>query len=349
MTEFKTAEVSSEVRSLHDDAIVVDAHHDILLHVLERRRSGEAGVLASFWGPQLRAGGVDVQVFPIYVQSDHIPELGLRQTLRCIEAFWADLEDDPGPFQPVRCFAEVQSALAGGKIASILALEGLDGLGVDLELISLCYRLGVRIASLTWNRRNAFADGAAETGTGGGLSQLGRAAILEMNRLGMLVDVAHLSEACFWSAMDTTTRTVIASHTAARALNDHPRNLTDDQIRAVAENGGVIGLLTHPLVISPENPTISRAVDHVVHIVDLVGIEHVGLGIDLITFILIASGTRASQALATQEVLESTLKGLEQVGQLPNVTAEMHRRGFSSEEIRLFLGGNMLRVFKEIL
>ncbi|MBN1315315.1 MAG: membrane dipeptidase, partial [Anaerolineales bacterium] len=123
----------------------------------------------------------------------------------------------------------------------------------------------------------------------------------------------------------------------------------DDQIKAVAENGGVVGLLVHPLVISPENPTVSRAVDHVAYMADLVGIEHVGLGIDLISWILSASGTRAAQALSTQELLESTVRGLEQVGQLPNITAEMLRRGFTPREIRLFLGENMLRVFKEIL
>jgi membrane dipeptidase len=347
--EFKTADVSVEVRTLHDDALVVDAHHDILLHVQNRRQAGEHGVLASFWAPQLRAGGVDVQIFPVYLQSDFLPELALRQMLRCIEAFWADLEEDPGPFQPARSYAEIEAAVAGVKIAAVLALEGLEGLGNDLELLSLCYRLGVRVASLTWNRRTAFADGAGETETGGGLTSLGRAAIKEMNRLGMVVDVAHLSERGFWDVLKIAERTVIASHTNARALCDHPRNLWDEQIRAIAENGGVMGLLIHPAVIDPAAPTVARIVDHVAHVADLVGIEYVGLGIDLVSWILSPADARGGQALMSQEMLASMLPGMEQVGQLPNITAEMKRRGFADDEIRLFLGGNLMRVFREIL
>ena len=349
MTEFKIAEVPADVRALHDGAVVVDAHHDILLHVENRRRAGERGVLASFWGPQLMAGGVDVQVFPIYVQSDYMPELSLRQTLRCVEAFWRDLEDDPGPFLPACSFAEIQGALCENKIGALLALEGMEGLGYDLEFLSLFYRLGVRVASLTWNRRTAFADGAGETATGGGLTHLGRAAIEEMDRLGMLIDLAHLSERGFWDAIGLSKNTVVASHAAVYSLVNHPRNLHDDQIRALADTDGVIGLMFHPAVIGPACPNVARAVDHIAYIADLVGIEHVGLGSDFMTFVLEVSGTYARQAMMSQAILESTVEGLEQVGQLPNITAEMKARGFRDDEIRLVLGGNFLRVFKEIL
>jgi membrane dipeptidase len=349
MVDAPRAAVSPHVSSLHADALVVDTHHDILLHVLRQRRAGERAVLASFWGPRLRAAGVDVQVFPVYLRGDLLPELALRQMLRYIEAFWADLEEDPGPFSPACSLAEISSAVDDGRIAALLALEGMEGLGNDLEFISLCYRLGVRMASLTWNRRTAFADGVGEAESGGGLTTLGRAAIREMNRLGMVVDLAHMAPRGFWDVLAVTEQPVIVSHANARALCDHPRNLDDQQIKALAEKGGVVGLVIFAGFIDPERPTLARAVDHVAYIADLVGMEHVGLGIDLSVRAVEVTEAMAAQALVPPEMLTAVVSGLERVEQLPNLTAEMEARGFAEDEIRLFLGGNWMRVFAEVL
>jgi membrane dipeptidase len=335
--------------AVHQSAVVVDAHHDILLDLLHQRQRGERAVLASRWGPRLRAAGMDVQVFPVYLRSDTLPELALRQMLRYIEAFWADLEEDPGPFAPVRSFPEIAAAVDSGKIAALLALEGMEGLGGDLEFISLCYRLGVRMASLTWNRRTAFADGLGEQASGGGLTALGRAAIREMDRLGIVVDVAHLSERGFWDLLEVAERPVIASHANARALCSHPRNLDDQQIRALAETGGVVGLVIYAGFVDPQEPTLSRAIDHVAYIADLVGIEHVGLGIDLSVRDLELVGAAAQEALVPPGMAGVTVAGMERVEDLPRLTAEMKARGFDDDEIRRFLGGNWMRVFQAIL
>jgi membrane dipeptidase len=335
--------------ALHADALVVDAHHDILLHVLRRRQAGERGVLSSFWGPRLLAGGVDVQVFPVYLRGDLLPELALRQMLRTIEAFWSDLEEDPGCFAPACSMGEISSAVGQGKVAAILALEGMEGLGNDVEFVSLCYRLGVRMASLTWNRRTAFADGVGETQSGGGLTALGRAAIREMVRLGMVIDVAHLAERGFWDVLEVAEAPVIASHANARALCDHVRNLDDRQLRALAASGGVVGLVLYPGFIDAERPSLARAVDHVAYIADLVGIDHVGLGIDLSMRLLDAASATGGEALVPAEMLEAVVPGLESLERLPYLTAEMQARGFDEAEIRLFLGGNWMRIFEQVL
>ncbi len=115
MVDEACVDLSADILSLHIDALVVDAHHDILLDVLRHRHAGERGVLASHWGPRLRAAGIDVQVFPIYLRGDLLPELALRQMLRYVEAFWADLEEDSGPFAPARSYAEIRAAVGSGS------------------------------------------------------------------------------------------------------------------------------------------------------------------------------------------------------------------------------------------
>jgi membrane dipeptidase len=336
--------------TLNQRAVVVDAHHDILIDVYPRRRQGAKAVLSTRWAPRLRQAGVDVQVFPVYVDSVFLPEMALRRTLQLIEAFYADLEEDGSQIVLATSYADIEAALAGNKIAGILGLEGVEGLGNDLELLHTLYRLGVRVVSLTWNRRTAFADGTGEQGTGSRLTRLGFEAVREMNRLNILIDVSHAAERGFFDILETTRQTVIASHSNARGIYDHPRNLSDDQIRALAENGGVMGLLVHPGIIDPENPTLSRCVDHIAYVADLVGIEHVGIGCDLCEdYIGETAGMLAQEALVSQEFLQSVIQGCGRVEELPNLTGEMMRRGFSEDEIAQVLGQNFMRVLQKVL
>lgn len=341
----------ADADALHKNAIVVDAHHDILMDVFKQRRQGKKGRLHAYWAPKLAAGGVNVQVMPVYVDSEYLPESALRVTLRMIEAFHADLEDDHSLIAPAFTFHEVEAHLKEGKIAAILGIEGAEGLGANLDLIHTMYRLGVRVIGLTWNHRNAFADGTGEQETNGGLTKLGFAAIREMNRLNILIDLSHINQACFFDALDSTSQTVIASHSNARGIYDHPRNLSDEQIKALAQNGGVMGLLIHPAIIDPENATISRCVDHLAYVADLVGVDHVGLGTDFVAdaLALPIDEEVARQAMVDIEVLRSGFPGLQRIEDLPNLTVEMVRRGFSDEEIEKILGKNFLRVFREVL
>ena len=337
--------------SLHTRAVVVDAHHDILMDVFKQHKKGKKGRLNSYWAPRLQKGGVNVQVLPIYVDSDYLPESALRVTLRMIEAFHADLEEDASSMAPAFSYAQIEERLAEGKIPTLLGIEGAEGLGNDLDLFHTVQRLGVRVIGLTWNHRNAFADGTGEQATGGGLTRLGFAAIKEMNRLNILIDLSHINQNCFFDVLKTTTSTVIASHSNVRGIYDHPRNLSDAQIKALAENGGVMGLLIHPGIIDPQQPTIARCVDHLAYVADLVGVDHVGLGTDFMADALAEpiDEEMARQSMVDLEVLQSGISGLARIDDLPNLTAEMQKRGFSDEEIEKILGKNFMRVFKDVL
>jgi membrane dipeptidase len=337
--------------NIHQSSVVMDAHHDILMDVLQSRQNGEKARLNTYWAPKLRQGGINVQVLPIYVDTQFLPEQALRITLRTAEAYLADLDEDASTIAPARSFYEIEKRLSEGKIAALLGLEGVEGFGTDLEMFQVFYRLGLRVVSLTWNHRNAFADGTGEQGTNGGLTRLGFEAVDEMNRLNILIDVSHINQACFFDVLKTTNQTVIASHSNACGIYDHPRNLSDDQIRALADNGGVMGLLIHPGIIDPDHPTISRCVDHLAYVADLVGIDHIGLGTDFTEKELSIATTQAMSKLAMVDlsVLQSGIEGLSKIEELPHLTEEMVRRGFSEVEIRKILGENFLRVMKKVL
>jgi membrane dipeptidase len=334
---------------LHQRMVVVDAHEDILMDVLRRRQSGETRVLNNVWAPRLKKGGIDVETFAIFIDSQYLPENALRRTLLMAEAFLSDLEEDSTSIAPARSYGEIQSVLDSGRIAAVLSIEGAEGLGTDVELWRTMYRLGVRVAALTWNRRTGFADGIGERGSRGGLTSQGFASIKEMNRLNMLIDVSHLAERGFFDVMETSTQTVIATHSNARAVCDHPRNLTDEQIKALAANGGVMGLLLHPGMIGPENPTVSHAVDHIAYVADLVGIDHIGLGADYSDEFLADFPASGQECIMPMEMLRAQVKGCGKIEEIPNLTVEMVRRGFSEADIRKVMGENMLRVFEKVL
>ncbi len=250
----------------------------------------------------------------------------------------------------VKTHEDIRQAIAQNVIAGIMALEGCEALGHDIEMIPLLYRLGIRMISLTWNGRTPFADGIAEEKTKGGLTTLGFRALGEMNRLGIIVDLSHLSQAGFWDVVSSTTHPVVASHTNCRALCDHPRNFTDRQIKALAQNGGVMGLVLFPGFVDLENPTITRAVDHVIHVAELVGIEHVGIGTDLVEKFL-RDDLASSEGIGTPTSSDSQvcIEGCGRIRELSNLTAEMVRRGLSKKDIRAVLGNNFLRVFQDVL
>lgn len=344
-------DILKKAEQLHSRSVVVDAHHDILLDVFKQRKRGKQARLTSYWGPKLRAGGVKVQVMPVYIDSAYLPESALRITLRMIESYHADLEEDASIIAPASSFKQIEEKLTEGKIPALLGIEGAEGIGNDLDLFHTMHRLGVRVIGLTWNHRNAFADGTGEQDTNGGLTKLGFAAVREMNRLNILIDLSHINQACFFDVLETTEKTVIASHSNVRGIYDHPRNLSDEQIKALAENGGVMGLLIHPGIIDPQNPTISRCVDHLAYVADLVGVDHVGLGTDFTSDALAEpiDEELAKLAMMDVEVLRSGIKGLNRIDDLPNLTTEMVRRGFTDEEIAKILGKNFMRVFKEVL
>jgi membrane dipeptidase len=337
----------NDASRLHREAVVVDAHNDLVLSITAPGL-GRRGTFRHRWLPELRAGGVNVQVCPLY-SDPQIPEAHLRQTLRQIAALKREAELNPRDLAICRSGLEIDAALADGKIALVIAMEGALALGPDESILEIFYELGVRMISFTHMGRTLLADGSGEDDAGSRLPQAGVAVLREMDRLGIVFDVSHLGAAGVEHVLELATRPVIASHSAARALRDHHRNLTDEQLRGIAATGGVIGLNLLACFVDPENPTIDRVVDHYEHLVEVVGIEHIGVGPDFIADIY--DDLYPTHADLSSEGLDTRLnvEGLHASRHLPNLTAALLRRGFSERDVRLILGENYLRVFREVM
>jgi len=340
-------QLQQQATALCQELLFVDAHHDILMDVLARRLRGERGALSGYWAPLLRAGGIDVQVLPVYVDDRFLPGLGLREILRTLEAALEDVAGDDSALQLARGMADIRQIHARGKVAGVLALEGCDGLGGDPLLLRALCRFGVRMVAFTWERRNAFADGTGVRNPGG-LTEAGRVALRGLCEDRVIFDVSHLAEPGFWDALEVIDGPLVASHSNARAVHDHPRNLSDAQIRALAERGGVIGLNFYGGYID-EPPSCARMADHLQHMVDLVGIEHVGIGADFLEGTLRSVSKHALiESSIGPEMLDNWIPDCQGADQMPVFVAELLRRGMTRAELTALLGGNWLRVFEQV-
>lgn len=330
----------SDFRRLHEDATVVDTHCDTLLRVLGRSFApggkGEPYRLADRHEdghidfPRMREGAVDVQFFAAYIEPIYKPDRALKRALQIFDAFYTEMEANAEQVMVIRNTADIRRAQENGKLGAVLSIEGGEAVEGDLGVLRMLHKLGVRSIGLTWNERNNIADGVGDARSGGGLTVFGAAMIEEMNRLGILIDVSHLSDPGFWDVVELSKHPIIASHSNARSICCHRRNLTDDQIKALAKNGGVMGMnFAAAFVREDGKPTIEHLLDHIDHIVNLVGPRHVGLGSDF-------------------DGIGATPEGLTDVSKMPLVTEGLVRRGYSDEDIKLILGGNYLRVFEQV-
>ncbi|MGA4843806.1 dipeptidase [Streptomyces sp. G45] len=339
--------LSSDAAALHRRSVVADTHNDLLCAVTARPVDRWAAFFRERWLPQLRAGGVNVQVLPVFIDDEFRPEGALRRTLRMIEAAHRLAEGNADAVRLCADGAAVDAALADGRIALVLALESAPGVGEDVELLRTLHRLGVRIASLAHFGRTALADGSGEDAAGSRLTRAGVAALHEMERVGMLFDISHLGAAGVDHVLELATRPVIATHSSARALRDHHRNLTDDQVKATAANGGVVCVNFFAPFLHEHDHTVDRLVDHIEHLAGLVGVEHVGLGPDFVQEVL-ADTTQPCCAHAVIEGVPTDryLPGLEGPAGLPLVTEALLRRGWADDDVARVLGGNVLRLFR---
>lgn len=332
--------MDDKILELHKSAIVVDTHCDTLLRVLGRSqaygqkpapyRLRDRHTEGHIDLPRLQDGGVDVQFFAAYIEPIYKPDRSLKRTLQIFDAFFTELAANEDQMMLVQSSADIAKAQAAGKIAAVMAIEGGEALEGDLGVLRVLHRLGLRAVGLTWNERNNIADGVGDCRSGGGLSEFGASLIAEMNRLGILVDVSHLSDPGFWDVISLSKQPIIASHSNARAVCNHRRNLTDDQIKALAKNGGVMGMnFCAAFVREDGQPSLDDLLNHIDHIVQLVGPEHVGLGSDF-------------------DGISAAPEGLSDASKMPLITEGLVKRGYSDQQIRLILGENYLRVFRQV-
>ena len=371
----------SDALSVHRRAVAVDMHADTVQFVIDEgadiSRLAETTHLDAV---RMREGGLDAQFFSVWVEPEFYGTGGERAIARAdaqVEAIRALAEQHPDIWTFATTAADIRRAHEAGKLAALLGLEGGYAIDEQLERVGHYFDRGVRYMTPTWTHSLSWAGSSGDAeGKGRGLNDFGRAVIREMNRLGMLVDVSHVSDKTFWDVVETSRSPVVATHSNCRRLADVPRNLTDDMIRAIAETGGVVCVVFYPGFLEPGwkakkdaleaeiMPLVeeagrratgsgssgriaadrvrarefaarlapvpfTRVADHIDHVVRLTSVEHVGCGSDF-------------------DGITATPAGLSSVAELPNLTAELLRRGYAAEDVTKILGGNVLRVMEEV-
>jgi membrane dipeptidase len=371
----------------HTTALVIDTHADTPQRFVDEGWSfsdplghGQLNLDTA------RAGNLAAEFFAIWAEPVAWRGRYADRTLQLIDGVYEQLRRHPATLRLGLSSADIVQAHTDGIFCVLLGIEGGHSIENSLDQLRLYHRLGVRYMTLTWSNSNEWADSSGDLNDPavahhGGLTDFGRDVVREMNRLGMMVDVSHVSDETFWQVLQTTRAPIIASHSSARALTDSPRNLTDQQLRAIATNNGVAMVNFYPAFISdewrtgwmataPERdrlhreaiavlaqrglpftygdalrldrafyaqhlegklplPPLSALIDHIDHVAQVAGIDHVGLGSDFdgVTFLP---------------------EGLASAADLPKITAALVERGYTHEQLRKLLGGNLLRVFADV-
>ncbi|WP_040378331.1 dipeptidase [Dethiobacter alkaliphilus] len=318
---------------MHKKSVVVDGHCDtvhLFLGTQGPYSFGELNAVGQADLPRLRSGGVNLQFFAVYIEPEFKPHGALQRTLFLVEHFWREMGKHSKDVVVVKNKADLGVVKNTSKIGALLALEGAEPLE-NVEMLHILYRLGLRSVGLTWNQRNLLADGVGVGASAGGLTPLGKAMVTEMNSLGIMVDAAHLAPKGFFDLLETVSAPPIVTHANAASLCAHRRNLSDEQLRALSEQGGVVGLTYYPPFVSEQkDATLEDLLDHFCYIAERFGTSVLGLGSDF-------------------DGIPRAVQGLEDVSKLPRLTEGLIRRGFSAEEISAILGGNFLRVLQACL
>jgi membrane dipeptidase len=339
--------VQEKALTLHQNCLVLDAHCDIPLDIVFRRRMGEKRVFERLYFPKSSTGGVNACCMTVWC-DDGGTALGSEDqpflmAVRTIESMYREFDESPDRIFLARSVSEIKQSKRERALAVILHLEGGMPLGNDLDHLQTFYNLGVRSVGLTHSGRNLIADGCRER-SNSGLSDFGVEVVRECNRLGMIVDVSHLSMAGFYDVMKFSKEPAIASHSNSRSLCDHHRNLTDEQIKALAGKGGVMGLCACPDFVTDEGtikrPTFEELLNHVDHVRDLVGVEHIGVGADFVDW---------QGPWYVAETLPPFPERFENWTMMPNLTQGLLQRGYADDDIEMVLGGNFLRVYEKVL
>ena len=340
-------DAAQDWRTLHEDAVVADTHNDLLMTVTARPPERWGEFFRERWLTQLRDGGVDLQVLPVFIDDQYRPEGALRETLRMIECAHRVAEANDDAVALCTNGQEIAATLDSGRIALVLALESAPGVDSDIELLQTLFRLGVRVASLAHWGRTPLADGSAEDATRSRLTSAGVRALALMEQLGMVFDVSHLGASGVEHVLEIATRPVMATHSSASALRAHHRNLPDEHVKEIAAGGGMVCVNFFAPYLHETDFTLPRLLDHLEHLAGLAGVEHVGLGPDFVKEVIeeLTPPCCEGQLSDASGVALAYIEGLEGPAGLPLVTRGLLERGWAEADVRAVLGANVQRFF----
>ncbi|WP_457750603.1 dipeptidase [Thermococcus sp.] len=310
--------------------MIFDAHSDIPTYIFEKRRNGETNVLDRNF-ERFFNGLITARVTSIWTPPDKRP-WATAYGFEALNYLLKDVDESLN-YEIVRNSREMAETIKGGRVALWIGLEGGEPIGESLELLEVFYRLGLRVLTLTWSLRNAIGDGVFER-TNGGLTNFGVEVIGKAEELGIVVDLSHINEAGFWDALNVTSFPIIASHSNAKALCNNRRNLSDEQLKAIAERDGVVGAVAIPSFVDSQKPTLEKYIEHITYMSDLIGYRHVGLGFDFVYYLKGWSGR--------------SVEGFEDESKIPVLIERLNER-FSEKELKGILFENFERVFKRIV
>lgn len=341
-------EVEKRIDRLHAHGLV-DLHFDLLMDLYEKR--ARTNVLATEFLPEFEAGNMAVLGAAIYIEDRYLPEMALRVALDQVARLYAEVEMSDR-FAICKSCQEILRAREADKIALLITMEGVEPIGVDLNLLRVFFELGVRVIGLTHVRRNSAGAGgifAASGSSRDGLTSFGRDLLQACEALGIMLDLAHINPAGFEEIFARTTKPLIVSHTNARRYHDVERNISDEQIKMIGERRGVIGV--NAVLVSPrqEEATLDRYVDHIEHVAGLIGTDCVGIGFDFFEFLYRQWPESGKQELAAKFTKPHFIPDLTNHSHGRNLTRKLIERGFSDEQIEKILFENWMRIFEQLL
>ena len=325
--------------------VIVDMHFDLLTALYERR--GQTGVLRRDFLPGWQAGDINVIGVAIYLEAQYLPEMGLRVALDQVARLHAEVAETP-ELALCRSYAEIEAAQAAGQIALLLTMEGVEPLGDDPDLLRIFYELGLRSLGLTHARRNAAADGALVAPSGSsvaGLTPFGREIVGQCEALGIILDLAHLNPAGFDELLRLTSQPLIISHTNPRHFYNIERNSSDEQMRQVANRGGVIGLSAFFVAHTAAETTLDRYVEQLLYVANVAGWDAVGLGADFVRFIYDTLSDDVKASLPPVHFMSDFYEH----SQMTNLITRLEAHRISPTNIEKILGGNFERLFAACL
>lgn len=337
---------------------VFDGHSDLLKRVIRERDDGRTHVIDDDFLPHMRRSNVRYRVAGVKVDNRYMPEQALRRALGMVEALLEEVEtsDHLSLATAADDLEEPDRLREDDRHALVLGLEGAQPLMGDLDLLPVFHRLGMRLLTICHSRRNEAGDGCfyfpTRAGTPGGLTDFGVDLLERLPDLGVVLDVSHLNVTGFWDVVDVVDGPFIASHSNCRALHDHPRNLHDDQIHAVADAGGVVGVLPVADFLDDDDPdchTLERLLDHVDHIVELAGVDHAGFGFDFFDYQAEYHPEWATDDDPVGDHWNGHLEGLRGDRDVHRLGPALAERGYDDHEVENITHGNFRRVFRKVM